>query len=86
MKVLWLENTPFGMTGEEVEYPSTTKPYLIEMIAGAVVERAADVNWQSVSTEMLTLLDSYLDPDFGLRDRVAVRFRDAVRFLDTPLS
>ena len=62
MRILWLINTPFGDEGEEIEYPPTTKPFMLKVIAGAVFTGHAAMVRKTLSTEMLDAMSEYFNP------------------------
>ena len=61
MRILWLVSTPFGDKGEEIEYPPTTKPFMLKVIAGAVFTGHAAMVRKTLSMEMLDAMSEYFN-------------------------
>ena len=78
MRIHWLQETPFGRQGEIIEYPPTTKPFMLRLVAGAVVNKMASIDGNYTSPIMLMAMEEYLHPEFGCRDEVGRFYREMV--------
>ena len=63
MIVRWLKDTPFGMAGENVEYPiQATKPWFYELLAGAEIAGDVKVDYETLSAIESNAFEQHLQP------------------------